>query len=57
MAVVPKCPVCDGEVVRLLSVSDSHVDYYRCACGHVWTVDRKTGELMGHITPLPEKPD
>jgi hypothetical protein len=55
--VVQKCPACDGHRVRLLtSVSDwSQVDYFRCPCGHVWAADKKTAELICHVTPLPEK--
>jgi hypothetical protein len=59
MAAVPNCPACDGEQVRLLpSVSErSLADYYRCLCSHVWSVDKKTRELIQHVTPLPDKPD
>ena len=59
MAVVQNCPACDGDRVRLLSSlsESSDVDYFRCRCGHVWTVDRKTAELIAHITPLPEQSD
>ena len=54
-AVVQKCPACDGHRVRLLpSVSNSsQVDYLRCPCGHVWAVDKKTAELICHVTPYP----
>ena len=32
---------------------NADVNYYRCeACGHVWTTDRKTGEILKHVTPL-----
>jgi hypothetical protein len=30
------------------------VNYYRCGdCGHVWTTDKKTHEVVSHVTPLP----
>ncbi len=33
--------------------ADAVVNYYRCqACGHVWTTDKKTNEIVSHITPL-----
>jgi hypothetical protein len=29
----------------------AHVNYYRCnTCGHVWTTDQQTGELLSDIT-------
>ena len=57
MAAVPKCPACDGELVRFLpSLSEGfRADYYRCPCGHVWSVDKETRELIQHVTPLPDK--
>ncbi len=58
MTTVPNCPACDGTLVRLLpSPSEiSRADYYRCSqCGHVWTVDKETRELIEHVTPVPDK--
>jgi hypothetical protein len=59
MAAVPKCPACHRDMVRLLpSMSErTRADYYRCRCGHVWSMDRETGELICSAVPLPEKPD
>ena len=58
MPAVPNCPACDGELVRLLlSLSDrTRVDYYRCHCGHVWSVNKETRELIQHVTPLRSPP-
>jgi hypothetical protein len=29
----------------------ANVDYYRCPlCGHVWTVNRETGQFIEHVT-------
>lgn len=48
------CPSCDNRhLVKLETSSYTYVDYYRCeACGHVWTADKKTNELVNHVTPL-----
>jgi hypothetical protein len=56
MTAVSKCPSCDGERVRLLpALSErARVDYYRCYCSHVWSVDKET-QLIEHVTPLPSK--
>jgi len=33
------------------------VNRYRCGeCGHVWTTDKTTNEIVTHITPLTRKP-
>jgi hypothetical protein len=48
------CPNCRAQVARLLEEASRYaiVCYYRCeSCGHVWTVDRQTGEIA-HVTPL-----
>ena len=52
---IPTCPVCLGTAVAFLATpSDrSVVDYYRCACGHVWTVDKVDQSVVTHVTPLP----
>ena len=58
MTAAPKCPACDDdERVRFLSALSerSRVDYYRCYCSHVWSVDKETRELIEHVTPLPYK--
>ena len=56
MPAVPNCPACDGDLVRRLSLNEFfRADYYRCACGHVWSVDKETRELIQHVTPLPNK--
>ena len=58
MTAAPKCPACDDdERVRFLpALSErSRVDYYRCYCSHVWSVDKETRELIEHVTPLPYK--
>jgi hypothetical protein len=49
------CPSCDKPTPRLLDTSskDAAVNYYRCDhCGHVWTIDKDTGLLIKHVTPL-----
>jgi len=28
------------------------VNYYRCECGHIWTISKATGKLVSHVTPL-----
>ena len=52
---IPTCPVCLGTAVAFLATpSDrSVVDYYRCACGHVWTADKVDQSVVTHVTPLP----
>jgi uncharacterized Zn finger protein len=61
MRVVPvlACPNCGALTPRELSGSDlAHVNYYRCGeCAHVWTTDKKTHEILTHVTPLTRKPD
>jgi len=46
------CPNCFAASPRQLSMSDiARVDYFRCAyCGHVWTTDKRTHEIVGHVT-------
>ena len=52
---IPTCPVCLGTAVAFLATpSDrSVVDYYRCACGHVWTADKVDQSVVTHVTRLP----
>ena len=53
MSSLPKCPVCDdGERFRFLPAlsARSRVDYYRCYCSHVWSVDKETRELIEQVT-------
>jgi hypothetical protein len=48
------CPAC-GQLNprrRLDFSSDgADVNYYRCDCGHIWTVNKGTGQVT-HVTPL-----
>src|SRR5687768_8569337 len=49
------CPVCTKPTPRLLEESSKGavVNYYRCRCGHIWTVSKRDGSLVSHVTPLP----
>ena len=55
---VLSCPNCGAFVPRELSGPDIvNVNRYRCGeCGHVWTTDKKTNEILTHVTPLTTKP-
>lgn len=59
---VLSCPNCAAFTPRHLRASaNSTVNWYRCGdCGHVWTTDKKTNEIVSHVTPLlpkaPKKP-
>jgi predicted RNA-binding Zn-ribbon protein involved in translation (DUF1610 family) len=55
---VLSCPNCRGLTPRELeSSARAMVNYYRCAdCGHVWTTDKKSNEIVSHVTPLTRKP-
>ena len=48
------CPNCSAGSPRELEASRfAVVNYYRCnECGHVWTTDKKTNEILSHVTPL-----
>lgn len=48
------CPNCTAGTMRMLGDQHfAHVNYYRCGeCGHVWTTDKKTNEIVSHVTPL-----
>ena len=43
---------------RSLEASDfAEVNYYRCGtCAHVWTTDKRTNQILSHVTPLSRKP-
>ena len=50
-----KCPHCERpDPRRIQAESDiSGVSYYCCSgCAHVWSVDRRTEQVIGHVTPL-----
>ena len=49
---IPTRPVYLGAAVAYLATpSDrSVVDYYRCACGHVWTADKVDQSVVTHVT-------
>jgi len=51
-------PNCRALTPRELNSSDfAAVNYYRCGeCGHVWTTDKRTNEILSQITPLRRKP-
>jgi hypothetical protein len=55
---VLSCPNCRGLTPRELETSArAAVNYYRCGeCGHVWTTDKKTNEILSHVTPLTKRP-
>jgi len=55
---VLSCPNCQEMTPRQLDGSDTaRVNYYRCgACGHVWTTDKRTHEILTHVTPLTKRP-
>ena len=48
------CPACAKPTPRLLDESSkgATVNYYRCECGHIWTISKATGKLVSHVTPL-----
>jgi len=48
------CPACAKPTPRLLDESSKEavVNYYRCECGHIWTISKTTGKLVAHVTPL-----
>jgi len=52
------CPACARPTPRLLDETskDTLVNYYRCECGHIFTISKATGKLVSHVSPLPEKP-
>jgi hypothetical protein len=36
-----------------MTVAGISVDYWTCdACWHIWSVNRDTGEILQHLTPL-----
>ena len=53
-----RCPACGKLTARLLEESskDAHANYYRCDCGHIWSIDKHTGKLVAHVTPLTRTP-
>jgi lysyl-tRNA synthetase class I len=48
------CPACQKHSPTLLEETskDTMVNYYRCDCGHIWTVSKRSGKLVAHVTPL-----
>lgn len=54
---VLSCPNCGEMTPRELEASRfATVNYYRCGnCAHVWTTDKKTNEILTHVTPLWKK--
>jgi hypothetical protein len=49
------CPRCETVHIRQLQVlgAFNDADYYRCdQCAHIWTVDRVSGAVIHHVTPL-----
>ena len=56
------CPNWQKSGADLLDMShhnDVKVDYYRCGdCGHVWTTEKGTLSVIGHVTQRkPIRPD
>jgi len=52
---VTHCPRCTSTGIRKLEVlgAFNDADYYRCdQCAHIWTVDRVSGDIIQHVTPL-----
>jgi hypothetical protein len=51
------CPQCASlDIDRQGTAVYSLIDYYRCQfCGHVWSVNRTTGETIQHVPPLKPK--
>jgi hypothetical protein len=52
---VTYCPRCESARIRKLQVlgAFNDADYYRCdQCAHIWTVDRDSGEIIHHVTPM-----
>jgi hypothetical protein len=50
------CPACQAGTPRLLDETSKYafVWYYRClVCGHVWSVEKRDGTTIRHVTPLP----
>ena len=56
---VLSCPNCGEPTPRELEASQfAVVNYYRCGnCGHVWTTDKQTNQIVSHITELRRKPE
>ena len=49
------CPNCDGRAVAPIDTLFSKAGVlYRCCedCGHLWTIDDRTGAVVQHLTPL-----
>ena len=49
------CPNCTAVTSRWLfeMSAAAKMNWYRCEdCGHVWTTNKKTNEVSGHVTPL-----
>jgi hypothetical protein len=48
------CPACHQSEGRWLEwVSEqAYVDYFRCFCGHVWTVSKDAGHERRNITEM-----
>jgi len=52
------CPACGKATPRLLEENneDARANYYRCDCGHIWSIHKQTGKLIAHVTPLTRTP-
>jgi len=53
-----RCPRCEHPGPRRIPINSLsvRVDYNRCGdCGHVWTTNRQTGELIEHVTDLADR--
>jgi hypothetical protein len=48
------CPNCGSLESCSLDVAwHVRADYYLCRdCKHIWSVNRKTGDIIQHVTPL-----
>ena len=48
------CPACGKRGPQHLDACSAaaSVDYYRCACGHVWNVDKRDQSKMRDVTPI-----
>ena len=51
------CPVCSTPNPRPLDFQSRYANagYFQCECGHIFIMDKQTGEFIRHITPPPEK--
>ena len=54
---IQPCPACSKPTPKFLDETSrhAHVNYYRCDCGHIWTINKRDPSLVTHITRLPEK--